>query len=64
MILLLVNKHGLWSGNRYVILIVKISTTIVKAILFYSKPKDNSEVIAVNKDDKIISSIFNTSEPL
>ncbi|NP_001153944.1 heme A:farnesyltransferase [Acyrthosiphon pisum] len=44
MILLLVNKHGLWSGN--------------------SKPKENSEVITVNKDEKIISSIFKKAEPL
>ncbi|XP_015365650.1 PREDICTED: protoheme IX farnesyltransferase, mitochondrial [Diuraphis noxia] len=44
MVLLFVNKHGLWSGN--------------------SKPKENSEVITVNKDEKIISSIFKKAETL
>jgi len=31
---------------------------------FYSKPKENNEVISVNKDEKIISSIFKKAEPL
>jgi len=31
---------------------------------FCSKPKENSEVITVNKDENIISSIFKSPEPL
>lgn len=64
MILLFVNKHGLWSGNRFVVLLKIINYSYKILFKFYSKLKENSDVIIVNKDERIISSIFKTPEPL